>query len=123
MIETIGEKTVVNKSLCKLRRVEILGQIKLIQQVVDKPAFLCRSCARVANRAAALCKPVELPKGGDGQPEKKPQAEKIRKPTKSKKARKAQKKQNKKLKKLLKLQQKLMKQYQKNSKKYKKLTK
>ncbi|MCE0493587.1 hypothetical protein [Vibrio salinus] len=48
----------MSKCLCKFRRTEIIGQINRVRCLVDNPRFLCKSCARVANGASSLCKPV-----------------------------------------------------------------
>ncbi|WP_124938787.1 hypothetical protein [Vibrio viridaestus] len=90
----------MSKSLCKFRRTEIVGQIQQIQSMVEAPKYVCKSCARVANRASFLCKPMEM----DLKAQSSETVSDVQK-----KALKAQKKRNKKLKKLLKEQKKLLK--------------
>lgn len=105
----------MSKSLCKYRRTEIIEQIKAIQELVDQPRFLCKSCARVANKASSLCKPVELQ--GELQAGCKINSDELCCPILVRKKEEVLNKKDKKLKKLIKKQNKLAKKYQKLLKK------
>lgn len=106
----------MSKTLCKFRRAEIIGQIHQIQQLVDQPQFLCKSCARVANQASFLCKPAELAK--EVQPKTSCKtSEGFVCPVLENQHKERSGKRDKKIKKLLKKQKKIAKKYQKLLKK------
>ena len=46
--------------MCKLDRKVIEKQFDTVVETVRDPAYICRKCARVANRKAPLCKPKPL---------------------------------------------------------------
>ena len=49
-----------NKPLCKWDKDEIKDNFKQLKKLVSEPRFICRKCARAANKADSLCKPEEL---------------------------------------------------------------
>lgn len=54
----------MSKTLCKWPRKEIADSFDELCQVVARPAFVCRSCARSASAASFLCKPMPLETDG-----------------------------------------------------------
>lgn len=52
----------MSKSLCKWRRGEVEANLELLREMVKKPKFACKKCARVANTKKALCSAVKLKK-------------------------------------------------------------
>lgn len=48
------------KHLCELSKKGIDKNLDKILVSVNEPSFICRKCARVANRKERLCKPVKL---------------------------------------------------------------
>jgi hypothetical protein len=53
-------KNIRDIHLCKLSSGDIQKNFGVLVQLVEKPKFFCRKCARVANRAANLCKAEKL---------------------------------------------------------------
>ena len=49
------------RTLCKWKKKEIEKGLHELAQIVDKPRFICKDCARSAHNKAFLCKPVKLP--------------------------------------------------------------
>ena len=48
------------KPLCKWDKDEIKDKLKDLKKIVARPRFLCRKCARAANKEEYLCKPEPL---------------------------------------------------------------
>lgn len=48
------------KSLCKLKKKDIDKKLHDLAQIVDKPRYICRDCARAAHDKNYLCKPTKL---------------------------------------------------------------
>lgn len=48
------------KSLCKWKKKDIEKNVHELIQIVDKPRYLCKDCARVAHDKGFLCKPINL---------------------------------------------------------------
>ena len=48
------------KCLCDLDKKEVEKRIEKIKRMVDKPKYICRKCARAANDADYVCKPVTI---------------------------------------------------------------
>ena len=48
------------KTLCSLDRDDISDHLDDIVEIVSTPKFLCRKCARVANKKKYLCKPMKI---------------------------------------------------------------
>lgn len=107
--------------LCKLNRRDIAASLDDIQQMVVKPAYMCRSCARSCADKSALCKPQALDPAAtqsaslvpvvnvDSQPGKAANKAALKL---AKKTLKKQKKYHKKLEKVFKKQRKLMRKQQ-----------
>jgi hypothetical protein len=51
----------VARKMCKLVKDGFHSKkTKQFAKLVKEPKFVCKTCGRVANRKACLCKPVEL---------------------------------------------------------------
>ncbi len=50
------------RTLCDWSRDRIKNKADELLRIVDQPTFACRKCARVANHAIHLCKPMPLPR-------------------------------------------------------------
>lgn len=50
----------IRKTLCSLGRDEIKENLGELTEIVSKPKYICRRCARVATKKKYLCKPVKL---------------------------------------------------------------
>jgi hypothetical protein len=50
----------LQKTLCTLGRKHIEDTIDYLSEIVGKPKYLCRKCARAANKKKYLCKPAKL---------------------------------------------------------------
>jgi len=48
------------QSLCKWKKKDIERNINELTHIIDKPRFLCKSCARAAHNKGFLCKPIKL---------------------------------------------------------------
>jgi hypothetical protein len=48
------------KTLCDLDKKEIEKNLSLMMKMVDRPAYICKKCARAANTKDLLCKPVKI---------------------------------------------------------------
>ncbi len=48
-------------SLCDVSKSTLRDHLDEIARLVDRPRFICRKCARVANQKRYLCKPTRLP--------------------------------------------------------------
>ena len=53
-------------TLCDLSKSQIRDRLDEIAALVDRPAFICRKCARVANTKDILCKPKRIKRTGKG---------------------------------------------------------
>ena len=51
----------MGKTLCKWKKKEIEKNVHELAQIVDKPRFICKDCARCAHNKNFLCKPTKLP--------------------------------------------------------------
>ena len=49
-------------TLCKWEKTDIKKDFKKISTMVDKPKYLCKNCARTANKKKWLCEPKALKK-------------------------------------------------------------
>lgn len=49
------------KKMCKLNRRTIAASMGAVYSIVAEPKFVCRSCARSADKSANLCKPTPIP--------------------------------------------------------------
>jgi len=49
-----------NRYLCDWKKDEIKDNLHKLKEIVGKPRYVCLKCARVAEDAAYLHKPVEL---------------------------------------------------------------
>jgi hypothetical protein len=50
------------KKLCKLNSDYIKENIEELKELVKKPKYLCKKCARVSNEKNVLCNPLKLQK-------------------------------------------------------------
>ena len=50
------------RTLCDWSKERIKKKADDLLNIVDRPTFACRKCARVANHAIHLCKPMPLPR-------------------------------------------------------------
>ena len=50
------------RTLCDWTKERIKSRSEELLRIVDRPTFACRKCARVANQAIHLCKPMPLPR-------------------------------------------------------------
>jgi len=50
----------ITKTLCCLERDKIEDNIEDIAEIIAKPKYICRKCARVASKKKFLCKPMKL---------------------------------------------------------------
>lgn len=50
----------ITKTLCCLDRDQIKDNLEEIAEIVAKPKYICRKCARVAGKKKYLCKPMKL---------------------------------------------------------------
>lgn len=48
------------KCLCDLDKKEIEKKLERIKQMVNAPKYVCRKCARAANKEDYVCKPVRI---------------------------------------------------------------
>jgi len=48
------------KTLCKWKKKEIEQNIHELTNIVSKPRFICKDCARAACDKSYLCKPIKL---------------------------------------------------------------
>lgn len=48
------------KTLCELKRDDLEKDFSKIVNIVSKPKYICKKCARVAKDKKYLCKAVEL---------------------------------------------------------------
>lgn len=49
-----------NKTLCDWTKEDIDNNHKKLFKIVSNPKFVCKKCARVANKEDYLCKPKKL---------------------------------------------------------------
>ena len=49
------------KNLCKWKKKDIEKNMHELAHVVNKPRYICKSCARSAHDKEFLCKPAKLP--------------------------------------------------------------
>jgi hypothetical protein len=54
------------KTLCDLDKKEIEKQLPAIMALVNRPAYICKKCARAANQKELVCKPARIPAAGKG---------------------------------------------------------
>ena len=48
------------KTLCNWDEKRIRNNIDKLRLIVDSPRFVCKNCARVANKKKYLCDPIRL---------------------------------------------------------------
>jgi len=48
------------KTLCDLDKKEIEKNLPEIMAMVNRPGYVCRKCARAANKKEHICKPVRI---------------------------------------------------------------
>ncbi|WP_448247902.1 hypothetical protein [Thalassotalea agariperforans] len=48
------------KSLCKWKKKDIEKHVHELMQIVEKPRYFCKECARAAHNKGFLCKPTNL---------------------------------------------------------------
>lgn len=48
------------KTLCDLDKKEIEKNLREIMKIVNRPEYVCRKCARAANKEEHICKPVRI---------------------------------------------------------------
>ncbi len=54
------KNTKLKKTLCKLDKHDIEGNVNDITSLVSEPKFLCLKCARVATKKRYLCSPIKI---------------------------------------------------------------
>lgn len=52
------------KTLCDLDKKEIEKQLPAIMALVNRPAYICKKCARAANQKELVCKAARIPVAG-----------------------------------------------------------
>lgn len=57
----LSKKKLTKQTLCNWSRSQIESEAKTLAKLTSEPAFACRKCARVANKARQVCKPMALP--------------------------------------------------------------
>ena len=57
----MSKKKLTKQTLCAWSRGKIESEIDTLAKLTSAPAFVCRKCARVANKARQVCKPMALP--------------------------------------------------------------
>ena len=50
----------INKTLCKVSKEGIKGDLDRLIEIVKKPKFICEKCARVSKRKKYLCHPIRI---------------------------------------------------------------
>lgn len=54
------DKKLRKSSLCDWSRSDILENLTELIDLVGRPNYVCRKCARVANEKVNLCKPIKF---------------------------------------------------------------
>lgn len=56
----MGAKKLRTKAICKWSKKDLEKHSDTLAQLVDRPAFWCKTCGRVANQSDNLCKAATL---------------------------------------------------------------